>query len=76
MFRSIDSQCCVDFPEDNNSAYDRGLRTGASLPLHHPDLNPRAHIKLWGTLPELTGPNSTLLLMRCTMGPDDIRRRK
>mmetsp|Transcript_9813 Transcript_9813/g.29512 ORF Transcript_9813/g.29512 Transcript_9813/m.29512 type:complete len:978 (-) Transcript_9813:2047-4980(-) len=27
VFRSIDSQCCVDFPEDNNSAYDRGLRT-------------------------------------------------
>jgi hypothetical protein len=29
VFRSIDSQCVVGFPKDNNEAYDRGLVTGA-----------------------------------------------
>lgn len=31
VFRSIDSQCVVGFPKDNNEAYDRGLVTGGRL---------------------------------------------
>ena len=31
VFRSIDSQCVVGFPKDNNEAYDRGLVTGVPL---------------------------------------------
>jgi phospholipase D1/2 len=31
VFRSIDSQCCVGFPEDNKAAYDLGLLTDRGL---------------------------------------------